>query len=29
MTVFVRYKDSPYGWVSIREMAQAAPEVTR
>ncbi|WP_413666857.1 DUF4440 domain-containing protein [Mucilaginibacter sp. Mucisp86] len=29
MTVFVRYKDSPYGWVSIREMAQAAPEVTK
>ncbi len=26
MTVFVRYKNSPYGWVSIREMAQAAPE---
>ncbi|WPV00804.1 nuclear transport factor 2 family protein [Mucilaginibacter sp. cycad4] len=26
MTVFVRYKDSPYGWVSIREMAQAAPD---
>jgi len=29
MTVFVRYKDSPYGWVSIREMAQAAPEVVK
>lgn len=29
MTVFVRYKDSPYGWVSIREMAQAAPEVAK
>lgn len=29
MTVFVRYKDSPYGWVSIREMAQAAPEVQK
>lgn len=29
MTVFVRYKDSPYGWVSMREMAQAAPEVTK
>jgi ketosteroid isomerase-like protein len=26
MTVFVKYKDSPYGWVSIREMAQAAPD---
>ncbi len=25
MVVYVRYKDSPYGWVSIREMAQAAP----
>ena len=29
MTVFVRYKNSPYGWVSIREMAQAAPEVAK
>lgn len=29
MTVFVKYKDSPYGWVSIREMAQAAPEETK
>jgi ketosteroid isomerase-like protein len=29
MTVFIRYKDSPYGWVSIREMAQAAPEVAK
>ncbi|NII27987.1 DUF4440 domain-containing protein [Pseudoflavitalea sp. X16] len=25
MVVYVRYKDSPTGWVSIREMAQAAP----
>jgi ketosteroid isomerase-like protein len=25
MVMYVRYKDSPYGWVSIREMAQAAP----
>lgn len=25
MVIYVRYKDSPYGWVSIREMAQAAP----
>lgn len=25
MVVYVRYKDSPYGWVSLREMAQAAP----
>lgn len=29
MTVFVKYKDSPYGWVSIREIAQAAPEVAK
>lgn len=26
MVVYVRYKDSPTGWASIREMAQAAPE---
>jgi ketosteroid isomerase-like protein len=26
MVVYVRYKDSPYGWVSLREMAQAAPD---
>ena len=26
MVVYVRYKDSPYGWVSIREMVQAAPD---
>jgi ketosteroid isomerase-like protein len=26
MVVYVRYKDSPYGWVSLREMTQAAPE---
>lgn len=25
MVVYVKYKDSPTGWVSIREMAQAAP----
>jgi ketosteroid isomerase-like protein len=25
MVVYVRYKDSPTGWASIREMAQAAP----
>jgi hypothetical protein len=25
MVIYVRYKDSPYGWVSIREMTQAAP----
>ena len=25
MVVSVKYKDSPTGWVSIREMAQAAP----
>jgi ketosteroid isomerase-like protein len=25
MVVYVRYKESPYGWVSIREMTQAAP----
>lgn len=25
MVVYVRYKDSPYGWVSLREMAQEAP----
>lgn len=25
MTVFAKYKDSPYGWVSLREMTQAAP----
>lgn len=26
MVIYVRYKDSPTGWVSIREMAQAAPD---
>jgi len=26
MVVYVRYKESPTGWASIREMAQAAPE---
>lgn len=26
MVVYVRYKDSPYGWVSIREMVQAADD---
>jgi hypothetical protein len=26
MTVFAKYKDSPYGWVSLREMTQAAPD---
>jgi ketosteroid isomerase-like protein len=26
MVVYVKYKDSPTGWASIREMAQAAPE---
>ncbi len=26
MVVYVRYKDSPTGWASIREMAQAAPD---
>ena len=25
MVVYVKYKDSPTGWASIREMAQAAP----
>src|SRR6185437_12040592 len=25
MVMYVRYKNSPYGWASIREMAQAAP----
>lgn len=25
MVVYVKYKDSPYGWVSLREMIQAAP----
>jgi ketosteroid isomerase-like protein len=25
MVVYIKYKDSPYGWVSLREMAQAAP----
>jgi ketosteroid isomerase-like protein len=25
MVVYVRYKDSPTGWASLREMAQAAP----
>jgi len=29
MVVYVRYKDSPYGWVSLREMAQAAPDDKR
>ena len=26
MVVYVRYKDSPTGWASIREMAQQGPE---
>jgi len=26
MVVYVRYNDSPFGWVSIREMVQAAPD---
>ncbi len=26
MVVYVRYKDSPTGWASIREMAQAPPD---
>lgn len=26
LVVYVRYKDSPTGWASIREMAQAAPD---
>jgi len=26
MVVYVRYKNSPFGWVSLREMAQAAPD---
>lgn len=26
MVVYIRYKDSPTGWASIREMAQAPPE---
>jgi len=26
MVVYVRYKDSPTGWASIREMAQTAPD---
>jgi ketosteroid isomerase-like protein len=26
MVVYVRYNDSPFGWVSLREMAQAAPD---
>ncbi len=26
MVVYVRYKNSPTGWASLREMAQAAPE---
>ncbi len=29
MVVYVRDKDSPTGWVSIREMAQAAPDEKR
>jgi ketosteroid isomerase-like protein len=28
MVVYVRYKDSPTGWASIREMTQAAPTGT-
>lgn len=26
MVVYVKYKDSPTGWATIREMIQAAPE---
>lgn len=26
MVVYIKSKDSPYGWVSLREMTQAAPE---
>lgn len=26
MVVYIRYKESPTGWASIREMAQAAPD---
>lgn len=26
MVIYIRYKDSPTGWASIREMAQAAPD---
>lgn len=26
MVIYIRYKGSPTGWASIREMAQAAPE---
>jgi hypothetical protein len=26
MVTYIKYKDSPTGWASIREMAQAAPD---
>lgn len=26
MVIYIRYQDSPTGWASIREMAQAAPD---
>ncbi|GLU57320.1 YybH family protein [Dyadobacter frigoris] len=26
MVIYIRYKDSPTGWASIREMVQAAPD---
>jgi len=27
MVIYVKYKDSPYGWVSLREMAQEPPAI--
>lgn len=29
MVVYVKYKDSPTGWATVREMVQAAPDINK